>query len=693
MKVADRIALTALVLLRVTLDASRYLASPIRYWNWEDNYNAAVAWYAVHAGLWDQLLPLQYKAFCGGCTVEAIVAAPLFALGGDHIVLWKSVALVWTAATLVTGFHALSIHAGRRAGWAFAVLYAVPPLGLSDLSLMLWGNHNESMLFVLAGLGLVAGLRPPSQPGRPGGRPFAAGLVLGAGLWFARTTVFAVAILLPWAVFLLRRTMARTPRRRGLRGLGLGLALGLSPTLLPAARGDWGTYRMSPLANLLPHGLPEALARAEPLWQLEPVATRLFVTLNHWTPAAGAWLGAIALALLATLLDRSRGASRFVLPAMTLLFALLYAVSGFPITKMTPQGALMNMRYYAPWMLILTAVCAAGAGRVLWGAPGAAAVLLMLGANGAAWLESLGALKSLDVTSVDLKDAWATRAIHHGGFVGSSLLRLSDDRLSTASSRDVRTDAALRRMRGYRLASGSTASTTSTVSTISALAADLSVRDRLADTELAAFAQALTDPVRGWVDLRSTNAELTLLQQTNPQQASAVGRGMAYNLLYGVSNGAAPLPGSRPAGSMGQGQGSPASLAEARGRDLLARARVGVDDAAPCWTCAAIGPAVADLCRERKRSERSGRATQTQANEVFGRCLGEALAPLPFNTEMAWGAGVACVRPGASPLACDTAANAIVEPALSSAFRAGTQDPIAGMDRPVLAPTNRVVGR
>ncbi|MSP56189.1 MAG: hypothetical protein EXR69_11395 [Myxococcales bacterium] len=689
MKVAERIALTALVLLRVALDTSRYLASPIRYWNWEDNYNAAVAWYAAHAGLWDQLLPLQYKAFCGGCTVEALIAAPLLGLGGDHIVLWKAVALLWTAATLVVGFHALSSYAGRRAGWAFAVLYAVPPLGLSDLSLMLWGNHNESMLFVLAGLGLVAG----------GRRPFAVGLVLGAGLWFSRTTIFAAVLLLPWALLRLRGRMERRPRRRALRLLFLGLGVGLCPLLLPAARGDWGTYTMSPMANLMPHGLAEALSRAGPLWQVEPVATRLYVTLNHWTSAAGAWLAAVGLALFATLLDRTRGASRFILPAMALLFAVLYAVSGFPMTKMTLQGALMNMRYYAPWMLLLTAVCAASAGRVLWGVPGAAAVLLMLGANGAAWGESLRTLRSLDLKAADLEDIWSTRAIHHGGFVGSALLRLSDDRLQTAASADARTDAGLRRMRGYRRAGGSAGgSAGGRRAAITALASDPAG----GNIEVAAFVQSATDPVGGWLNLRATNAELTELaaNPANPADpgnqalAVAIGRGMAYNLLYGVSNGAAPLPGSRPDAPRAQTAASPAAMAEARGRELLARLRAGQEDDVPCWACAAVGPAVADLCRDRKRTHMSGRgAAQTLANEAFGRCLEQALTPLPFSTEMAWGAGIACVRPGASPLACDTAAAAMVDPALSAAFRAGTVDPIAGMDRPVIAPALSGAGR
>ena len=42
---------------------------------------------------------MQYKTFCGGCTVDAALAAPILGLGGDHFLAWKAIPLVWTAAT------------------------------------------------------------------------------------------------------------------------------------------------------------------------------------------------------------------------------------------------------------------------------------------------------------------------------------------------------------------------------------------------------------------------------------------------------------------------------------------------------------------------------------------------------------------------------------------------------------------
>ncbi len=646
----ERIALATLVVLRAGLDTSRYLANPLRYWNWEDNYNAAVGWYALHAGLWDQLLALQYKQFCGGCTVESVLVAPMFLLGGDHIVIWKALALLWTAATLVAGFLALRLWAGREAGWAFALLFALPPLGMSDLSLMLWGNHNESMLFVFVALWALAR-----------GRVATAGLSMGVGLWFCRTTLFAPLILVPWAMWGERATS----RVRLLVGLAAGAAL----LLLPAAGGDVGTYNLGITANLLPDGLAAAWTRATPLWQPEQAAMRLFVTLNHDTVATTAWLGSALLALTVTFLDRRRGPSRFVLPAFALVFALLYASSGFPIPRMSPQGALMNMRYYAPWMQLLTALTACSALGIAEGASersrtglrgwvGRAAVLGMFLANASGWAAALPALK---VTRADLDDLWATRAVNHDGFVGSALLRLSDDRLARASSTDPRTDAALKRMRGYRAAAYAGRSLPTDV------------------IEAAAFAQALTDPVGGW---QHPAFGAALLDRLPVPVATAIGRGRACNLLYGVSSGAAPVPGMQP----GPPAATPVARAIARGRDLLDVLNTSsadrAPDNAPCYTCAAIGPAVADLCRDRKHHG-------TADDNAFVTCLGEALKSLPFGEEMAWGAGVACVRPGAPPRECRSIGQALAQtatPEISASFLEGTDDPIAGMERPVLVP-------
>lgn len=643
----EKLVLALLVAIRLTLDSTRYLTNPERYWNWEDNYNAAVGWYAVHAGLWDQLLTLQYKTFCGGCTVNSVLAAPILALGGDHLVLWKAVGLLWTTATLLTGFWAISAHAGRRAGWSFALLFAVPPLGVSDLSLMLWGNHNESMYFVFLALACVAT-----------GRSALAGLSMGIGLWFCRTTILAPIVLLPLA------PASREGRWRVIAGLLAGASL----IAIPAANGDHGTYQMDLTSNLLPYGTGEAAERAFALWKPEQMGLRLYTGLERTTTAGFVWMGGALVGLLVLASDRTRGWARFVLPGMVAVFAVLYAISGFPMARMTAQGALMNMRYHAPWMMLLMALAASALTSRSWRGRGAdprgvigwraslggIGVVAMLGADVWGWTQSLRAFAAHHET---IADAWAIRAVHHPGFSGFVMGRLDPARV--AHSDDPRTEASLRRMDGYRASK-----------LTERLGLD-ATGGTLAGATLAAWGQGVTDPIAGWAALAETNAWLATLP---PDQARVLGAGMAANLMFGVSNGAPPLPGTRPR-PLSKDR---AANAVARGAELLARATTGAPEGV-CWTCRAVGPAIADMCRDRK----SKKAPEARAADL-GRCLGTAIPSLTFQPDLAYGAGMACAHPGASPAACHTVAAAL-PPALAAEFLAGLDDPLAGADRPFLA--------
>ena len=116
--------------------------------------------------------------------------------------------------------------------------------------------------------------------------------------------------------------------------------------------------------------------------------------------------------------------------------------------------------------------------------------------------------------------------------------------------------------------------------------------------------------------------------------------------------------------------------AAARGADILALATAGAPEG-ECWTCRAVGPAIADVCRDRKSTKAAGAAR-------LGQCLGTAIDSLNFRSDLAYGAGMACPHPGASPAFCARVADAMPEP-LALAFRAGMEDPLAGADHPFLA--------
>ena len=236
------VALLAAVV-RVGNDAQRLLGNPTRYWNWEESYNAAVGYYAWTAGLWDQLLRLQQKSFCGGCTVVGLLAAPSLGMFGDHLWAWKLVPLAWTVATLFVGAGALKALVGDAAALAWLVLFAVPPPGVSELGLMAWGNHAESTIFVLGALWATARQRYGI-----------AAFLLGFGVWFCRTSAYAALVLVPLL-------SVRGGRAGAVRTLG-GVALGLLPLALPAAAGDAGGYDLGIGSLLAPDGWAGVVARA-----------------------------------------------------------------------------------------------------------------------------------------------------------------------------------------------------------------------------------------------------------------------------------------------------------------------------------------------------------------------------------------------------------------------------------------------
>jgi len=621
-----KLALTLLVALRLTLDTSRFLADPAHYWNWEDNYNAAVGWYVAYAGMWDQALNLQYKAFCGGCTVEALVAAPLFALGGDHQVLWKAVALLYTAGTMVAGFVALSAHAGRRAGWAFALLFAVPPLGATDIALMLWGNHNESMLYVFAGYALVVT-----------GRPFGAGLVLGFGVWACRTTLFAPLALVPLAMSL------PGPRWRVLLGLGLGLGL----LAIPAASGDTGTYHMDVASNLLPEGPGAAWERLLVLVRPEEIGRRFFGGRPGNTGVAAAWLAAAAFALLLVLSDRARGRARVTVPALAAGFAVLYSISGFPLPRSVGDTVVMSLRYHA----LVASACGSSGWR---GRAAMAGLAVMLLGSGRSQLEAVRASWG---SHASVRDAWGISVLHPVEFAGPALGRLTAQRLARANSRDPRTEASLRRMEGYRAGRDAPVFDAATALALAALS----------PAAVEGYGQVMADPKPGWPQLPELNRQLATLP---PPVAVDLGHGAASNLVFGVRGEPAPGQGpkSRPSKAA-----APAAAAK-QAAELVARAQEG-GPAEQCWTCRAVGPALVEACSGPRRR------TDLPAGDV-GACMALALPSVPFAAEVAYGAGMTCARPGATLARCEAVAAALPAP-YAAAFLAGVADPLAGAERPM----------
>lgn len=614
--------LALMIALRWAVDLVRLVSRPGNYVDWEESYNATVGFVIWRAGLWEELLRLQYVEFCGGCTVVGALAAPVLGVGGDHFLLWKALALAWGAATLLVGFVAVDRWAGRAAAWAFAAMLAVPPSGLAEISLFLWGNHQETLLFVLAGLALAVD------------RPVAAALVGGVAIWFCRTALYAEVVLIPALLFL-------HPTRR--IAVVAAFVAGLLPIALPSADGADLGYRMGLSENLLPGGLRFAARRAT--WLATP-------------PVAGPAVGQVGRALLGGLLvvtglagaamiasDRARGPRRFVIAALPVTFAAVWSVTGFEVGE---AHSLINVRYYAPWMamLLLCSAVAAGPWLGVAGWRGRAAGALV------AVPVLVGLVGWFDLSPRVDPEALRKGAVDLPAFVSLVGRRFDAAQARGATSDDPRVERALRRIEGHlpaMLVCKDGASRDDVLATL---------RDR-PDEVRVGFGQSLAGCERddaitpAW--LADTNRWLAGLP---PDEARAVGTGMARRLI-----GSLPLPAGRP--------GRDADFSRVPGTvDAAVKAlRVGLPPDAPCRLCGAAALAAGWSCAE-------------QPPKRVGPCLGAALAGA--DPDVARGAGWLLDRiPRRPPDLVDKLVREL-PPEAAAALVDGRADPLDPLLRPDL---------
>ncbi len=186
----------------------------------EERFNAQ-AGAQLACGHLDRLLDLRYRAFCGGCSAEALAAAPLFRVLGTTVLAWKLVPAALHLLTATAGTALVGRAGGARSAIAFALLVLGAPAAWRSLSLTGFGNHAEAMAFVLlSGLLLALGLDRTRRAIARLPLLFAAGVVAGFAAWFAYSAAFA-------AVALLLLSLAAW-RRAGPVAL-VGLPLGLAP--------------------------------------------------------------------------------------------------------------------------------------------------------------------------------------------------------------------------------------------------------------------------------------------------------------------------------------------------------------------------------------------------------------------------------------------------------------------------------
>ncbi len=467
--------LAAAVTARGLVAAWRFAGSPERFVNREEAHNATAAWLFSQGAFLGDMATVQYRSFCGGCSVVSLAGAPLLGLS-ENLWTWKLLAIVWSAAIQVTGFLALRATTNAAAGWVWLLLCCAPPIGALDLSLMLWGNHQESGLFVL--LALLAYARR---------RPFLMGLALGFGVYFARTSAYAAVVLLPLGLLAGRRSAVAT---------FAGFLLGAAPLFVPAAGGDAGWYRFG---EALVPTLDRIGDRASTILLPGGFASRAWLPLRQPLLFGALWLGLAAVCSGALLVwRRSR-----VLVGLALSWALAFTFTSFPIFLVKPSVPVNNIRYHSPWMLLLTLLLAAGLGEAWhrgWHRTATAAIAVVVLGNLGALSEVLvrPLARSAEVTAVDI-----------AGFVTTVAARFDDpEALPTGLSHPL-AEGLMARLRG-----------------LARSRARLPLPTGLSADELAGYGEGLVEPC-------STAEVVVGLWEALPQeQRLPVSRGVGLTLSF-----------------------------------------------------------------------------------------------------------------------------------------------------------------
>lgn len=219
----------------------------------------------------------QYMPVCSGCTAQALLAAPAFALAGPAAWVWKLTLLPWMALLSGAAIGGVGARWGRPWAWLTALVLALPPSLAARLALRGWSNHHEAAAVGLAALCLAWGATSARGRGAAGflavvavlvGRSAAPLALAAAGLGLRGEgrrafTVGAGLGLVPWTIVLALEGPAAldvvTQARLLNRGLGLAEEARelVAPQRVAAVLGGaaWGRERVEAAAVLVGVGL------------------------------------------------------------------------------------------------------------------------------------------------------------------------------------------------------------------------------------------------------------------------------------------------------------------------------------------------------------------------------------------------------------------------------------------------------
>jgi len=237
--------MTVMVGIATCLDV---LMGPGSQMSTEEAYNAASG-ALLACGHLESLWALQYKWFCGGCTTEAALAAPLFKLLGPSVFAWKWFVGCIHVTVVAAGVSIAGRAGGARSAFVFAGLMLAAPGFYRELALTGFGNHAESTVFPFLSAAILLSTHKRSRAAKVGAA-IAAGILMGFGIWFSPTVLHGFLAVLVIAV-----AAGPIPSIAYV----LSLPVGLIPFMVyfrtvevarrPAAEW-WGTIDFAPLGDL-----------------------------------------------------------------------------------------------------------------------------------------------------------------------------------------------------------------------------------------------------------------------------------------------------------------------------------------------------------------------------------------------------------------------------------------------------------
>ncbi|MBD3237055.1 MAG: hypothetical protein GF330_10150 [Candidatus Eisenbacteria bacterium] len=292
-------------------------------------------------------LPLyRFMSYGGGSLLTALLAVPLYEIGGAHYLTFKILGLLVTLVGGLFWFLTVRSWLGERAGRWFALLYLFGPPLLVRTALIAKGDHPEAMAI----LGVVAYLATRAARSAPHrittGWAAASGLVAGLAVWVTYSIVpglvgFGLAAWLRsrlrplrlWAAFLAGLALGlvpwvlwvvRVPDALELYGEGLGAAAAAGEALarlrLLLQRGWMAGYEL-PGAGLR--------AMAGYVWLTMVLIGWVVLVRRRREPSALLLLSGTAVMLVAFLLGAPDASSRYLLPLYPLLLiAVLHVAIG-----------------------------------------------------------------------------------------------------------------------------------------------------------------------------------------------------------------------------------------------------------------------------------------------------------------------------------------------------------------------------